>query len=285
MTICHYFMPVLRGLKMNNNYELEADLRSYPYCEITTYCDYVRPHFHYKIEVLYCLNGEINVCINEKNFLLHKNDYIFINSGVIHSTYNKNRNHYYNTAIPRYSLLPAIKTLPDDYILLHDDDETMKHMLKSLRDRSDRLHIKPISQQETAFVVSVANSIISYFAMNSEKALPRPRRDDSLLEMISYIFDNYRDPKLDTASAAQRFGYTPRMLSDLFNRNLHVGVKRYIDILRVNDSKYQLLSTSDNIDAIAERVGFDSVRSFYRVFQKLTGITPGDYRASQMPGV
>lgn len=266
---------------MNNDYELKADLVSYPYCEITTYCDYVLPHFHYKIEVLYCLNGEIDVCLNEENFVLHTNDYIFINSGVIHSTYNKHGNYYYHTGIPRYSLLPAIKTLPDDYILLHDDDETMKHMLKSLRDRSDRYHINPLSQQETAFIVSVANSIISYFAMNSEKALPRPRRDDSLLEMISYIFDNYRDPKLDTAAVAQCFGFTPRMLSDQFNRDLHVGVKRYIDILRINEAKFQLLSTTDNIDAIAERVGFDSQRSFYRVFQKLTGVTPGDYRASR----
>ena len=58
-------------------------------------------------------------------------------------------------------------------------------------------------------------------------------------------------------------------------------MKRYIDILRVNNAKFQLLSTTDNIDAIAERVGFDSQRSFYRVFQKLTGVTPGDYRAAR----
>lgn len=270
---------------MENDYELKADLLEYPYCEFSEYRKYVSPHFHYKLEIIYCTEGKLTPCVNDEKLILKKNDCIFINSGVVHSTENKSGYHYYNAAIPRNILLPSIQNLPDKFIMLHDNDETMKHMLMSLNNRSNRYRIKPISQQEMAFVVSVANSIISYFAMNSEKALPRPRRDDSLLEMISYIFDNYRDPKLDTASAAQRFGYTPRMLSDLFNRNLHVGVKRYIDILRVNDSKFQLLSTSDNIDAIAERVGFDSVRSFYRVFQKLTGITPGDYRASNMPGV
>ena len=270
---------------MNNEYELEADLFSYPFCQLAARNIFFPLHFHYKVEVLFCLKGELHVYTDDVESILNKNDCIFINSGCIHATDSLEGNEYYNTAIPPHLLLPAIKTLPDNYILLHDEDETIKHMLKSLYDRSDKSKKKPISQQETAFVVSVANSIISYFAMNSEKALPRPRRDDSLLEMISYIFDNYRDPKLDTASAAQRFGYTPRMLSDLFNRNLHVGVKRYIDILRVNDSKFQLLSTSDNIDAIAEQVGFDSVRSFYRVFQRLTGVTPGDYRASLMPEV
>lgn len=266
---------------MFNDYELVDDLKSYPYCELTEHHEYVPPHFHYKIEILYCLKGKIKIGIDGENIVLAKNDFIFINSGIVHSTVNEGNCLYYNSSIPRFSLLPAIKTLPDDYILLHDDDETIKHMLKSLRDRSDRFFVKPISQQETAFVTSVANSIISFFAMNSGKALPRPRRDDSLLEMISYIFDNYRDPKLDTAAVAQRFGFTPRMLSDQFNSDLHVGVKRYIDILRINDAKFQLISTTDNIDAIAERVGFDSVRSFYRVFQKLTGVTPGDYRAAR----
>lgn len=266
---------------MNNDYELEADLKSYPYCELTTYNEYVPPHFHYKIEVLYCIRGKLRIGIDGDNIILAKNDFIFINSGIVHSTVNEGSCLYYNSSIPRFSLLPAINTLSDDYILLHDDEETIKYMLKSLYDRSNRYNKKPTSQQETAFIVSVANSIISYFAMNSGKALPRPRRDDSLLEMISYIFDNYRDPKLDTAAVAQRFGFTPRMLSDQFNHDLHVGVKRYIDILRINDAKFQLISTTDNIDAIAERVGFDSQRSFYRVFQKLTGVTPGDYRAAR----
>lgn len=269
---------------MDEGYELEADLFSYPFCQFVDNKDniYIYPlHFHYKIEILYCLKGELHVCTDEKRTILKKNDCLFINSGSIHSTETQMDNQFYNTAIPPHVLLPAIKKLPDDYILLHDEDETMKHMLKSLRDRSDRFFVKPISHQETAFVTSVANSIISYFAMNSGKALPRPRRDDSLLEMISYIFDNYRDPKLDTAAVAQRFGFTPRMLSDQFNHDLHVGVKRYIDILRINEAKFQLLSTTDNIDAIAEQVGFDSQRSFYRVFQKLTGVTPGDYRASR----
>lgn len=269
---------------MKNDYELEADLLSYPFCQIVDnkVNIHIYPlHFHYKIEILYCLNGELHVCTDEQRTILKKNDCLFINSGRIHSTEIQIDNQFYNTAIPPHVLLPAIKTLPDDYILLHDDEETIKYMLKSLYDRSNRYNKKPTSQQETAFVTSVANSIISYFAMNSEKALPRPRRDDSLLEMISYIFDNYRDPKLDTAAVAQCFGFTPRMLSDQFNHDLHVGVKRYIDILRINDAKFQLLSTTDNIDAIAERVGFDSQRSFYRVFQKLTGVTPGDYRASR----
>ena len=97
-----------------------------------------------------------------------------------------------------------------------------------------------------------------------------------------YLDDAGADALLRTAVEWHSAFRLPEALDDrtrLFCQILRDADK--IDILRVNNAKFQLLSTTDNIDAIAERVGFDSVRSFYRVFQKLTGVTPGDYRAAR----
>ena len=254
-----------------NSYDLTKDLGGLPTCMLSDCSDFVDMHFHYAIELIYMVGNRMTIFIGTERIDLSSGEYICINSGVAHATENINGDHYYLCAIPKYTLMPSIQMFTGDFVVGRDDEKgTVCSLLECFTRKN--------WSKNNVFVTSITNSIMSLILADNYNIRRFVKRSDPFLEMISYICDNYYDPTLTTASLAKRFGYTPRMLSDLFMANLKTGVKRYIDILRVNDAKYRLLSTPDSVEVIAAAVGFDSPRSFYRVFSAHTGMSPGRYR-------
>lgn len=260
-------------------YELERDLAAVPWCAKTYQPKPIDTHFHYSMELIYVAGKSLSVTVGKRLMKLVTGEYILINSGVPHATENPDNGCYYLCSIPKSALMPMTCRLIDDFYLRKDDkDRTMYYLLKCFDLRGRNWFGDFEAECDKNFLISAANAVISYFAAGSGEEAIYHKRDDPFCSMIAYICENYRDPRLNSQSLARRFGYTPGMMSDMFNDNIKLGVKKYIDILRVNDAKFQLTSTQDSIDVIAERSGFDSVRSFYRVFAKQTGMTPGEYR-------
>ena len=266
---------------MNNRcYELKRDMKDFPWCEESIHNEYVDFHFHYAMEIIYMLSGRMDVYVGTEKVCIEVGDYICVNSGVPHATEPFDVL-YYVCSIPKYILTPSERLLTDDYYIGRDDGYgTMSKLLGCLNEKSYNYRYEDVKEYNRDFTISVSKAIMAMI-MNDTKSSPKfVKRSDTFLEIINHICDNYRDPELTTASLARRFGYTPRMLSDLFMANLKTGVKKYIDILRVNDAKFRLLSTPDSVEVIATAVGFDSVRSFYRIFSAHTGMSPGKYRSA-----
>ena len=92
-----------------------------------------------------------------------------------------------------------------------------------------------------------------------------------------YINENFgSDITLD--SVAGFVGLHPSYLSSLFKRSENMSVTEYINFLRVARAK-ELLETSDyRIGEIGELCGIDDPYYFSRVFSKICGISPSDYR-------
>jgi transcriptional regulator GlxA family with amidase domain len=52
----------------------------------------------------------------------------------------------------------------------------------------------------------------------------------------------------------------------------------YVQALRIEEAKQMLETGSALVDAIGREVGYEDASSFSRLFRRLTGISPGDYR-------
>lgn len=61
-------------------------------------------------------------------------------------------------------------------------------------------------------------------------------------------------------------------------------VARLLREVRIYHAKQQLLLSDSTIPAIAEKTGFTSPETFYRVFKQQTGFTPQDYRKHMLKG-
>jgi YesN/AraC family two-component response regulator len=70
-------------------------------------------------------------------------------------------------------------------------------------------------------------------------------------------------------------------VSRVFQRELGLSPWEYLGRYRVHKARELLRATDDSVKAIAARVGFHDQAYFCRVFRKLTGVTPHEYRQEQ----
>ena len=77
---------------------------------------------------------------------------------------------------------------------------------------------------------------------------------------------------------ALRTSRTPVQLAREFRAAVGVGVKDYLRRQQVDLAKELLRRPEITTARIAEEAGFGTVRTFYRVFREVTGISPTDYR-------
>lgn len=99
-----------------------------------------------------------------------------------------------------------------------------------------------------------------------------------------YVSMRFTDPLLDVDSIARGLGMSRRTVYRALEAQ-HGGLTDMVRRLRVERAKLLLLNAPARpIAAIAGASGFLNEASFYRAFRRVTGETPGDFRASAEPG-
>jgi len=92
-----------------------------------------------------------------------------------------------------------------------------------------------------------------------------------------YIQNNY-DQVLSLEKISSLFFLNPSYCSFLFKEKTGINFSDYVNQVRVGHAKSLLQSSNEKVYKIARMLGFDNVKYFFRVFKKLTGQTPEEYR-------
>ncbi|HEV8245773.1 MAG TPA: helix-turn-helix domain-containing protein [Polyangiaceae bacterium] len=112
------------------------------------------------------------------------------------------------------------------------------------------------------------------------EAVQRPvpaRRERSLRAAVDYIHQHYREP-LAITRVARVAGFGAHYFSRLFKEREGLAFADYVSRLRVEQAKQLLSSNELDITRIAALCGFNSSQYFARVFRRLTGLAPNEYR-------
>jgi len=88
----------------------------------------------------------------------------------------------------------------------------------------------------------------------------------------------YRSTHL--ADAARAVSLSPKYLSRIFRQHAGVGFAAYRQQIAVAEGKKLLRTSGMTVGDIGDRLGYANPESFVRVFRKLTGLTPSQYRKS-----
>lgn len=96
---------------------------------------------------------------------------------------------------------------------------------------------------------------------------------------IELMKEKFSDNSLSIAQIAEQVGFNASYLSTYFKLHVGIGLLDYLQRYRILSAKKLLLETPyQSLSQIAEQTGFTSVPSLIRVFKKLEGTTPGEYR-------
>jgi two-component system response regulator YesN len=93
----------------------------------------------------------------------------------------------------------------------------------------------------------------------------------------SYIKNNF-NKVLTLEKISSLFFMNPSYCSYLFKEKTGVNFIDYVNQVRIGNAKTLLENSDDKVYKIAKALGYDNSKYFFRVFKKLTGNTPEEYR-------
>lgn len=128
------------------------------------------------------------------------------------------------------------------------------------------------------------NSVIQIFSnlftkFESEIHTRKENKQQILLEkVIQYISDHFADQNLSVELIAETFSMSSLYLGRIFKNYTQKNMSDYINELRVEYAKKQLVLTDKKITDIWPECGFSTKSNFYLVFKNRTSLTPSEYR-------
>lgn len=134
--------------------------------------------------------------------------------------------------------------------------------------------------QGAALVEPHADSLVAALlalagpARRSEATIDQQRE-----QALAHIRAHLTDPELDAHAVASSLGVSVRSLYRIFETTEHTP-GRYLREIRIETARQLLERFPDRpVLVIAQQVGFNDLRSFYRTFNRITGQTPSQYRS------
>lgn len=104
------------------------------------------------------------------------------------------------------------------------------------------------------------------------------RNYHQIREIKEYIEQSFDNPDLCLTHLGDKFGMSSKYISQLFKDEFGVNFVDYVTGVRMEHAKKMLLETELSVKEVAASAGYLHSFSFIRVFKKVVGITPGDFR-------
>lgn len=262
---------------MFNYYEIrQSELSVARYKKILNY----RAHMHNDFELFYVTSGVQLLNVMDKTYTLKAGDCAVIFPNVIHS-YKRPESaneeelpgSYTLIFAPAgmvYSIFPETKNIHAADCVVNADD---------IGENAALAFEKIVDEASINAQIGWAHIIFSYLISPiMARGASRDPRADISSQLISYVSLNYKEP-LSLDSVADALGISRFTISRIFSNEIKTSFRSYIGMLRSNCAAELIKRHDLPFEDIAKESGFESLRSFYRVFTSVYNITPAKYRS------
>jgi two-component system response regulator YesN len=106
----------------------------------------------------------------------------------------------------------------------------------------------------------------------------KSHNSELLRRILSYLQGEYADCNISLTSVAGRFSISESYLSFFVKEQTGENFSHHLERIRVDAARDLLESGDEPIHRIASRVGYASDKTFRRVFRRVTGFSPTEYR-------
>ncbi|MEF2967728.1 AraC family transcriptional regulator [Paenibacillus sp. M1] len=231
------------------------------------------PHLHKNVELAMVLSGQINISINRTEYVLSEGDMAVIFPNQPHS-YKTIENSqilliFFDAAFPGDYTGDLLSYVPENPVVPKNPlvSATLSTLFKQYTERCDQRLLKAY----TSVLLGHAIPLMSL------KKIDYMKDADIVQKILAYIDIHFLEPlTLDTLS--RELGIGKFQISRIFSEQFRISFRDYINGQRAAYAHMLLQSTTHPVTEIAFDSGFNSLRSFYRVFKKEYGITPNEFR-------
>lgn len=255
------------------NYYVEH--KTYPY-----YINSVRsltsvPHIHTHLEMIYLCQGSITVQCDRNKYEINEGDFFIAFPNKIHAYYTKRPLLCY-IGIFSASLTPLLEKLIKGRIPtlpVLKKEELPFNVEKDLEEILAKKKSGDPYEKLLAMggFLSFLSRILPLFSYEED-----PADYDSMQKILTYCAEHFTE-EVTLDSAAGDLYLSKYYISHLFRKRMGMSFHDFLSYLRVNCA-CELLQKNGSITDVALKAGFSSVRTFNRVFLKVTGKKPLQYR-------
>lgn len=254
-------------------------------------------HWHNEFEIFYLQQGECTVRIGNSSYPVKSGDFVFFNTGEIHSAFRgDDRECIYDSIVFDLSMFNSLA--PDDCQYLANSLSMLKasapHRLEEGPSRSEIRRIteeiiRSLKEKRPGYEIYVKGSLYLIFSLlvESGSLVENPERKTAhsgyewvIKKSMDYISRHYQS-KIYLEELAQQAQMSKFAFCKCFKQYMGVTPMEYINILRVNNAYSLLSSGEENVTGAALRCGFDNMSYFARTFRKYKGFSPS--RAKEQP--
>lgn len=253
----------------------------------------------YDSEILYVNDGIAATEINNKRYVLNKGNLIFLAPGIYHQ--NEVVSDQANFIGIHFSFLEDSEIISEDNLVVNEQavlhekftEEIIYPPFKSL---STELIYEPSNQciqlmfelvheynQRAPGYELICKGYMLQILTHLLRTQFTKRLEEKSVHSLSIrklIQDIQNKPQLtwNNKELAKRMNVSEDYVSKLFKEIIGMTPTEFIASTRINLARKYLRETQLSIETIGEKVGYDDAHYFSRIFKRVEGISPRDYR-------
>lgn len=257
----------------------------------------VPPHWHKEIEMIYVTKGLVNIGYDNQLFQVQEGEIFMFGSG---------ESHYFlaspgSTRIVYQFDLAVFQTTSVNQFnqkkitsLFEQAENFSRFWGKELEDEMRSILEKlfeEVRQKETGYEYAIMRFLYQllmlYYRDISQKNrtlkegnFVESTHQKQTLERLNDVFiyiENHFQEVITLEGVAKYVGFSPYYFSRFFKKNTGQNFSQFLTEYRLNQAKYILSHENIPMIEVAERSGFNSVKTFHHVSKEHVGLSPLKY--------
>lgn len=221
-------------------------------------------HFHRAFEIIIVNDGILEVTIDQKEYILYKNDSAFIFNNQLHE---------FKTV--KHSHITVIIFSPEiigDFFMNYKGFIPNDNRLH-LNQRPNLKHLSSVYKQKS-FLYDICGDLVDHTTF-----LPVTLSNKTkVLHKILLFVDKHYMEECTLKTVAKHLQYDYAYLSKLFVQLTNMTFTEYLTHYRISQACYLLKNSEQTVSNISINCGYNNLRSFNRNFKKITKKSPRRYR-------
>ena len=250
-------------------------------------------HWHPEIEITYVQKGTMCYKVNHMVYHLKEGDIVFNNSGALHSGTMENQkdcayipvtfdsrliygffqstvNSKYVDPVIQDSMLPAICI--DQSEPWHKPFREYLLRIIALAEKKPDFYELDI----TICLQSMWRLLLEHITYEPQTSRENSLEYDRIKKILSYIEENYQN-KITLNDIAGHIHLCESECTRLFKRHMNTTLFAFLQEYRIERS-LEFLQDDQPVSAVADKAGFSDPNYYSKVFAKIKGCSPREYR-------
>ncbi|MEH1740620.1 MAG: AraC family transcriptional regulator [Fusobacterium varium] len=256
-----------------------------------------RSHSHEYYQIFFIISGNEKeyISVGNKKIKLRDNELIFINRNILHEI-NMIKGKSINFIDIKFDteneeIISMLNELPENINIRNDKIVDLFHDIKLYwKDESE--YTEKIVSLEMELVLSL---VLRELKPKNEKEkkeeklkklkrhikLKRENSDEITLKVIDYIEKNYK-MGISLNELEKDLNYSKEYLCRCFKKNIDWTIIQYLNYIKIVEAMKLLKNMENSIELVSEILNFSSSQYFSKVFKQVVGITPKDFKKSEL---